>query len=33
MLLNDVGSLLAAVQFQMFLYDDCRPVHIAIYDY
>ncbi len=26
--LNDVGSLLAAVQFQMSLYYDCRPVYI-----
>ncbi len=24
-LLNDVGSLLTAVQFQLSLYDGCRP--------
>ncbi len=26
MLLNDVGTLLTAVQFQLSLYDGCRPV-------
>ncbi len=28
MLLNDVGQLLIAVQFQLSLYDGCRPVNI-----
>ncbi len=27
MLLNDVGLLLTAAQFQMSLYDGCRPVY------
>ncbi len=27
MLLNDVGTLLIAEQFQMSLYDGCRPVY------
>ncbi len=29
MLLNDVGPLLTAVQFQLSLYDGCRPVYIV----
>ncbi len=29
MLLNDVGTLLIAVQFQMSLYDGCRRVYIS----
>ncbi len=31
MLLNDVGRLLTAVQFQLSLYDGCRPVYIVIH--
>ncbi len=28
MLLNDVGPLLTAVQFQLSLYNGCRPVYV-----
>ncbi len=28
MLLNDMGPLLTSVQFQLSLYDGCRPVYM-----